>query len=549
MTIDRRQMIKATMSLAGASLLPAPGTRGQPTPPASSFLELIRSPARVELLNGTASQALSPASAGRWHKDDVEVRTIVEDDLLRISVGAPRTALERIVLRWDARVAGSPVVLGDHWERSYADLSWKAIDPGRVMPWYFLTFDGKQTHGYGVRTSPGALVYFKLDADGVTIVADVRCGGAGVRLGERRLSIADVTTRRGHAGERPFEATRAFCRQMCPTPRLLSSPAYGINDWYYAYGKNTAEGILRDAQYHGALAPAGPNRPFCVIDDGWQIGESGTQSQWERGNEKFPSLPGLAADIRKAGMRPGIWYRPLAPLKSDPESLRTARDKRHLDPTAPAVLERVRADVARLRQWGYELIKHDYSTADVTGKWGSKMGGDVTSDGWAFAEGSLTSAEAMTRLYRTLRDAAGDAVLIGCNTMSHLSAGLFELQRIGDDTSGREWARTVAYGVNTLAFRGPQHDTFYGADADCVPITSAIPWDKTKQWLELVARSGTPLFVSAEKSAMGAEQERLLKEAYAVAAVAQPLGEPLDWMSTPTPQRWTLMGKTVEFRW
>jgi len=48
---------------------------------------------------------------------------------------------------------------------------------------------------------------------------------------------------------------------------------------------------------------------------------------------------------------------------------------------------------------------------------------------------------------------------------------------------------------------------------------------------------------------MGAEQQRLLKEAYAIAAVPQPLGEPLDWMNTLTPQRWKLMGKTVEFRW
>src|SRR5262245_35665966 len=277
MTIDRRSMIKAAMSLAGASLLPAaagcrgaaPASRGAagPAGPPSSFLELIRLPTRVGPLSSPGAQPLEPGSAGRWQHRDVEVRTVVEGDRLHISATAPRTALERIVLRWDARIAGAPKVLGDHWERSYADLSWKAIDPARVLPWYFLTCDGNETHGYGVRTSPGALVYFTLDGGGVTLMADVRCGGAGTRLGERRLSVAEVTTRRGRAGESPFQAARAFCRQMCPTPRRLASPVYGINDWYYAYGENTADGIVQDARYHGSLTPPGAHRAFCVIDD------------------------------------------------------------------------------------------------------------------------------------------------------------------------------------------------------------------------------------------------------------------------------------------
>ena len=33
-------------------------------------------------------------------------------------------------------------------------------------------------------------------------------------------------------------------------------------------------------------------------------------------------------------------------------------------------------------------------------------------------------------------------------------------------------------GVNTLAFRLPQHNTFYHIDADCVGIFGMIPWEK-----------------------------------------------------------------------
>ena len=108
-----------------------------------------------------------------------------------------------------------------------------------------------------------------------------------------------------------------------------------------------------------------------------------------------------------------------------------------------------------------------------------------------------------------IRTGAGDGIyLIGCNTMSHLSAGVFEMCRIGDDTSGRDWDRTRKMGVNTLAFRLPQHNRFYAVDGDCVGLTTDISWERNRQWLRLLAGSGAPLFVSAQPEAMGAEQRR-----------------------------------------
>jgi alpha-galactosidase len=102
------------------------------------------------------------------------------------------------------------------------------------------------------------------------------------------------------------------------------------------------------------------------------------------------------------------------------------------------VLEKVTNDISRIRDWGYELIKHDYSTFDIFGRWGFQMGTALTRDGWTFAAGSArTTAEVINDLYRTIRLAAGDSLVIGCNTVSHLSAGVFEICRIGDDTSGR----------------------------------------------------------------------------------------------------------------
>ena len=138
---------------------------------------------------------------------------------------------------------------------------------------------------------------------------------------------------------------------------------------------------------------------------------------------------------------------------------------------------------------------------------------------------------------------------MGCNTMSHLSAGLFELQRTGDDTSGVEWERTKSYGPNTLAFRSPQHQSFYLADADCVGITNQIEWSKNKQWLDVVAKSGTPLFVSIAEDAYTEEIKQELKKAFAINASCTTISRPLDWMETKTPQRWESSFGVDTYNW
>jgi hypothetical protein len=66
---------------------------------------------------------------------------------------------------------------------------------------------------------------------------------------------------------------------------------------------------------------------------------------------------------------------------------------------------------------------------------------------------AIINAEIIHTRYKTIREAAGETYIIGCNTISHLSAGSFELNRIGDDTSSLKWGTTLKMDVNTLAFR------------------------------------------------------------------------------------------------
>ena len=177
------------------------------------------------------------------------------------------------------------------------------------------------------------------------------------------------------------------------------------------------------------------------------------------------------------------------------------------------------------------------------------MGNEFTGDGWAFANRSRTTAEIIVDHYRSIREAAGDdAVVIGCNTIGHLSASIFEASRIGDDTSGRQWDRVRKMGVNTLAFRMPQHGAFYAVDADCVgqTTTGAIPWELNRQWLDLVARSGTPLFVSFKRDSVTPEQEQASKQPWpSPASRSQPVSR---WIGSapacPIVGNWTARNKS-----
>jgi alpha-galactosidase len=388
----------------------------------------------------------------------------------------------------------------------------------------------------------------------------VRNGGKGVLLGRRSIELATIVTREGYLEETPFAAAQAFCRIMSPKPRLPGEPVYGSNDWYYAYGNSSAEDILRDADLMAELAPGAGPRPYSVIDEGWE------------NSPKFPTMPGLAAQIRSKRIHPGIWIRPLRargeqdrrlllPSERFGQRKEIAAENLAYDPTIPEARKKALDTVHRaagwnyelikhdfttfdlLGQWGnqnYELIKHDFTTFDLLGQWGNQMGASPTLPSWSFSDRSQTNAEIIRGLYEDIRRAAGDqTVIVGCNVVGHLSAGLFELQRTGDDVSGQIWERTRRMGVNTLAFRLPQHLTFFAMDPDCVPITSTIPWPLTKIWMDVVTASGASLVISPAQGTMGTEQKEAVRSAFALAASGGSSATPANWLESRTPNEWT----------
>ena len=116
-------------------------------------------------------------------------------------------------------------ILDEQWERSYGDLEWRGMLGERVLPWYFLAFDGQATHGYGVATGAASFAFWQVDPAGISLWLDVRNGGGAVRLGERVLDAATVVTRRGPAGETAFEAAQRYCGCCAETRAFRPRPS------------------------------------------------------------------------------------------------------------------------------------------------------------------------------------------------------------------------------------------------------------------------------------------------------------------------------------
>ena len=553
----RRNFLRiSTWSLAGLILSDfAPGPDPRKT-------HRIQMPDRVEVSTENKTYILSKRGPALFEYRDITVELKNEEGSVEIWVQAPASKLEEIRMFWNHQTSKGGRILGDAWERMYGDGKWSGMEPSQKLPWYCVTYDKDHALCFGVKTGGATFCSWQISPQTLQLNLDTRSGGKGVQLQSRRLLGASIVTTQTKGNEEVFATVRRFCQLMCEHPRLPKQPVYGINDWYFAYGNNSAALILETTSMASTLCTNAENRPFSVIDAGWAVKspllpkDCCWGDDFAQPNPKFGDMGKLADEITKLGMRPGIWTRPLTARHDDPANLllpsipgRDDPKNPLLDPTIEENLERIGGLWKTYREWGYELVKLDYTTYDIFGRWGFQMADGLTAPGWQFHNPTQTNAEIILNLYRTIREAAEDTCLIGCNTISHLSAGIFELNRVGDDTSGKDWNRTRKMGVNSLAFRMVQHKTFYEADGDCVGLTRDIPWELNRQWMQLLAESSAPLFISADPVAVGEEQKKFMKTCFSKASVPQVVGEPLDWLANPLPSQWKLDGKIMNFNW
>lgn len=515
-------------------------------------MNCLRIPDFVRIITDDDS-ALMENKENVFEYKDIQVEFTVKDSL-DIFLTALQSEVKFIGCRFNGSWPKGTRYLGDVLERAYGNLAWRGIEPERTMAWYFCASDGETNQAFGVKVRPNALCFWTCDSEGISLWLDVRSGGMGVILNGNRLSVATVV-QDSSENVNTFEFLTEFCRKMCDDPIFPAEPVYGSNNWYYAYGNSSAKQILVDTDLLCSMTGGLKNRPYMVIDDCWQelarIVGNAQGRPYNRGNELFPDMKGLADEIRAKGARPGIWMRPLKTAeKFIDQGLISLRQQGVLDPSVPAVLELVAEDIERLTgEWGYELLKYDFVTRDILGEYYWSHDSLFKSSGWGFRDRGKTSAQCIKDLYKTIYEHSNGAVIIGCNAVGHLAAGYIHIHRSGDDTSGIYYDRSIKMGVNCLAFRLVQHNTFFHADADCICITDRIPWDKNKELIKLYANSGTPFFVSVAPDVVNDEIRTELMKAFALASIQNTKMQPLDWMDTAIPEKYLVDGEIFEFKW
>ena len=501
-------------------------------------------------MNLTQINNIAVCAEGKWHQNAGEVSFVDNTVYLQAKCAS------WIKIEWQVDFSSSALVLGDAWERSYADLRWKPIVEPAFHPWYFSVKDGDVTTCIGVKTGPSALCSWTATATTVTLLMDVRCGCADVQLEGRRLKVAEVVTLTEQGDT--FAILHRFCQAMCDKPALPSAPIYGGDDWYDNYGKNSFNKLIEHTKIISECSKGLKNRPYQTVDAGWQLCHNWFLNDEYIGgpfsgcNVNFKDMKLLADEMHALDVRPGIWIKPLETVEYIPEGAFLRREhanRKFLDPSHPLIKEKTVEDIERIVGWGYELIKHDFACVDIFGHYGPNMKQSVVEGDWSFYEKHKTSAEINREFYERTAKAAKGAIINACNTFSHLSAGIFNVYRIGDDTSGYDYARTVTMGVNTLAFRGVQHNAFYAADPDCVPITSKLTAEQIEEWMRLVTYSGTSMIVSVESQCYTPQVREALTKAFAIASEPHETAKPLDWTETALPTRWQTFDGEKEFTW
>lgn len=339
---------------------------------------------------------------------------------------------------------------------------------------------------------------------------------------EARVHLIDDTLvgRTEHGGDIPWfvgrgrseEVFAAYARQLGAhlgrrqgaIPRLWSS--------WYSYYEQITEHELHEVLDDVRTWPV----DVFQVDDGWQqaVGD------WQA-NDDFPTgMADLAARIRTAGLRPGLWIAPFIAWPSStvfqqhPDWFVAGADGQPLpvgynwgawyyalDLSRADVLDHVAQVIATARDWGYELLKLDFLFAGA-------VPGARQVDG---------PREACYRAaVERIREAAGDQTyLLACGAPILPSIGVFDAIRISNDVSPY-WDAPVLTEV-------------VGATSE-VSTRGAIATSLHRLWLaELIATDPDVVFFRTRRNLMSAEQRRWLQD-LAVVAGFRGTSDPPGWL-------------------
>ncbi len=335
--------------------------------------------------------------------------------------------------------------------------------------------------------------------------------------------------------------------------RLPPEVPTGWCSWYHFFTNVTAGNIRENLQSLSAMRSQLPLE-LLQIDDGFerQVGD------WFDFKDTFPEgVAGLAAEIRSAGLTPGLW---LAPFIVHPRSdlarshpqylLRTAKGKpvnagfvwntfgQALDLTVPEALEHAKKVVATAaHEWGYPYLKLDFLyAAALAGR---------------YSDPTHTRAQVLRAGMEALRQAAGSQTfLLGCGAPLGSVLGLVEAMRVSADVAPywhpqyaglqapfkQEPAMPSARNAihNTLT-RAPLHRRWWLNDPDCLLVRpdSKLTLAEIHSLATIIALTGGATLLSDDLPRLPAERLRI---AQVLLPVIGRRGEVIDLLENNPPQ-------------
>lgn len=457
----------------------------------------------------------------------VEYQYVVGEKEAKVIVHPGKEPVKYLKLRFAGDMTFVRSVYGDQWERNYNGLAtneWTSLRASRVLPWFCYLDGGERFACYGVKTGANCFAYWQVDTKGVTLFLNLCCGNDGTALKESVVAV-EVVEYVGETGEDAYRVACKFASLMCEKPVLPKQPIFGVNNWYWAYGRISEESVLQETDYLMEMTKGACARPYMIIDDGWQMNRTYSGSNYIGGpwipNDRFPDMQKLTDAIHAKGANTGIWFRPLLTLGEIPQEALLAWNAggQVMDPSHPYTLERVEQDARRIRDWGFDMIKHDFTTFDL---FGSSLQARIhnvkmCSEDRKFFDNTRTTAMIVKELYQAVQKGAGEADVIGCNVVGHLAAGIHSIYRVGDDTSGRSFEWTVANGINSM-MRLPLNERFYLVDPDCAAFTEKVPADKNLDFLEMCALTGVTTLASVTPGSLKPEEMERIRKIFCMAA-------------------------------
>lgn len=459
--------------------------------------------------------------------NDVKYEYAVGETSAKVVVYPSGSPVKYLKLRFRGDLRGVDKVYGDEWERAglRAYLEWRSVMPSRSLPWFCYTIEDGVMSCYGVKTGANCFASFQVDGDGITLFLNLCCGNDGTDL-RQPLVACEIVQFFGEKGADYYKTAARFSRLMCDKPLLPKEPVFGVNNWYWAYGDISAEVVLKETDQLMRLAKGCTHRPYMIVDDGWQANRETVATDciggpWEP-NSRFKDMQKIVAEIHAKGAKAGVWFRPLLTRENVPQEAILCEEYGGfvLDPSHPYVIEKVKKDTAKLRSFGFDLIKHDFTTNDATGQHtlSAEEGhvAELCAKNRRFFDRTKTTAQIFKNLYAAIQRSADGADVIGCNTIGHLTAGIHSLYRIGNDTSGRAFEWTRRDGVNSL-MRLPLNGSFYRADPDCAPFTNMVKFKANLSYLEMCAKTGMATIASVTPDVLSVEQAEQINRVFLIA--------------------------------